>query len=867
MTQENRPLIVVLESDASERSLTRFAEGLGLNVLSQVPRPVDPLPCQAVLFDMSRGAGDAHGHPRLRPWRNTATRWTVVAGADGDPAASPGPPYPFALSAREALRQLTASEADQLALYAREPERYAADTGEPVEHFHRRLGRRRRDDGDADWLGRWQRGLSALGSPHRVRDLGELTLVWVPEDVDLELGLELARCVQRTRHRLLDAGVALSSRPLLLLQHVGAEPPSADASDPRRGVLHARLLAHSPDLIDGLDGWQPLAGPAHFNHGWNWHPAVAVGDAEARCRALDRDLSALFARLLDAERPLRHYGCTLLFPFDPDALLHPDGERDAPNTFEQVLQDRAADPEVPVATKDYPQVCTGTDPCADQARLYFLPQLRAILYDTEQRADDRTLSPIQEWELTDTQGWCLELQADDRCADWIGTPVTAVRLYRYFNGIFLLGLRVALPEPDGDLAPLADDCAHWWHPLAFADPTAVRARSLAARLGFTRLARVIYPSFIEQHEEGKLAAEVRLTDTAGATLSRWRPYRRPGQTETALLTEPGAALSNVLRFLLTRFFGDGPFGEYEDLERFFDAYPHLDDDRLFVNVAYGLAGPAPAPSERGERLRRLFSLALFVDRPGADTFADCGDHAYDRTWLKAALTRASLGLWEETGLYAGFTDMSNAYLAHGRFFCTIAAPRHVPYMYERMLIMALFYRASLRRCSRQVADATRLLTDKGKDVTAGRDRFRALRKQFIRFTNRYWFHQVTAQMQGEQLFRQQQQALDLEREYGLIKDEMERAHEFLEAQRESRMADLATKAGWIGLFVAVAALWIALLPLVAMDGGIGPLSESLAHWRHLIGRAIGLLLLGLLPPTVLFFAGLGLWRWWSGRAS
>jgi len=551
---------------------------------------------------------------------------------------------------------------------------------------------------------------------------------------------------------------------------------------------------------------------------------------------------------MDAERPLRHYGCTLFFPFDPGDQQHADAKVREPNPFDAELEKDASSRSPAVRQRQHGTAANCESLDSDQAQLYFLPQLRELLFDTGRSAGDDKPTPIKEWELTDTGGWHLKLTAGDE-EDWSIAPVAWVRLYRYFNGIYLLALRLELPTAVGELAPLDRDNVQWWHPLAFADPAEVRKRSLAAWLGFTRLARVIYPSFAEQWEEGKLAAEVRLEGNSIVPPVTWKPYARAG--ETTLMPDPGKALSEVLRDLLKRFFGDGPFGDRADLESFLNTYADIDDDRLFVSVSYGLAGPPPETPERASRLRRLFSLALFVDRP-EDTFPDCGDHAYDRAWLESALARASLGLWEETGQYAGFTDMSNAYLGHGEYFNGIVAPRHVPHIYERMLIMALFYRASLRRYSRQVADATGLLTAEDSHVNAGRKRFRNLRRRFIDFTNRYWFHELTGQLQGKQVFGQQQQALGLTEEYAFIKDEMERAHEFLEAQRESRMAELANRVGYIGLFVAIAALWMALLPLVPLDGKVGPLPDSWAHFQTLAERVLGIGLIGFLPPVAMF---------------
>jgi hypothetical protein len=323
-------------------------------------------------------------------------------------------------------------------------------------------------------------------------------------------------------------------------------------------------------------------------------------------------------------------------------------------------------------------------------------------------------------------------------------------------------------------------------------------------------------------------------------------------------------LSPVTRHLLACFFGAGPVAGAASLNQLLTDDPNVYDDRLFVQVAYGLAGPAPEPAVRGAVMGRLFSLALLVDRP-ADTFDDCGGYAYDPVWVADTLDRAALKIWEATGLYAGFTDMANAWLGAGHYFCETVAPRHVPYSYERMLILCLFYLASLRRYHRQVADATSDLTS--HDRPADAEAFSRLRRDFICFTNRYWFHEVTPQLQGRRVFALQQQALGLEAEYQLIKDEMERAHEFLEAEHDHDIRELSLKVSTFGQWVAVVALWIgltalwvAILPLIPLDGASGSWWTALSApqvWAR-GGQIAGLAILPPLLPT------LGL-AWWLRR--
>lgn len=232
--------------------------------------------------------------------------------------------------------------------------------------------------------------------------------------------------------------------------------------------------------------------------------------------------------------------------------------------------------------------------------------------------------------------------------------------------------------------------------------------------------------------------------------------------------------------------------------------PHLQEDRMLASCAYALAGPAPKDAAARGEAERLFSLALYVDK-ASDTCRDLEGYVYDPkfTWN---LMRGGhrLDRWVGLGTFLGFCPYANAYLGYGWFFANVIAREHVPFHYQRMLIQALFYQLTLRSFNRRITHATHLLVrDPGKDPG---QYFRDLRRRFIEFTNSYWFHEVTLAIQGREIFDVQMKVLDLDREYGQIKDEMERADEYVQSVRERSMNERMAAAGWIAALLAVAAL-------------------------------------------------------------
>jgi hypothetical protein len=282
----------------------------------------------------------------------------------------------------------------------------------------------------------------------------------------------------------------------------------------------------------------------------------------------------------------------------------------------------------------------------------------------------------------------------------------------------------------------------------------IAKRQLHHWLHLTNQARIVYPSFIEQIDEDKF------TPVTLKTAQEKIEFKHKDN------------ISPIVLYLLKRFFFNA------DEKQLRERLDYLPNDRMVVSPAYGLAGQSLKPAD----MKRLFSLALYVDR-ASDTYDGLDGYAYEPKFVNELLEKDSLGRWIGLGNYSGCCGYANAYLGFGWFFNNVIAPSHIPYIYGRMLTLALFYQMALRHYNRRINYATKQLSEDEKTTE-----FQRLRKQFIRFTNSYWFREVTSQVQGIDVFNLQTQALGLEAEYSLIKDEMERADEYSNALRSAESA-------------------------------------------------------------------------------
>ncbi|MGH8548240.1 MAG: hypothetical protein ACRERU_06505 [Methylococcales bacterium] len=444
-----------------------------------------------------------------------------------------------------------------------------------------------------------------------------------------------------------------------------------------------------------------------------------------------------------------------------------------------------------------------------QAYRYFSPALRKILFDSgEQERSDRKLVPLKEWRLDEKEieSWSIHRGKEVDRTDPIQyqiAKVLAVNLYRYLNGVYLLSFRV---EPEAlqqlrknNACPLFNGSnTVSLHDLILSDhgnETFYRQLQLECWLRFTRLARLVYPSFPEQNDENKIAP-IRLFTGTGT-----EPITAFGTRQKVRIHEkPGEDISPLIRFLLKSF----SIKPNELLEGFIDEYENLYDDRIFVSVAYGLANC----NLEASRINKIYSLAAYVDR-FKDTFNALDGYAYTPDEIEARLRPQTFALWKGLGGQYAYTDTANVYVYCGRDCRKYIGPHHIPFIYDRMLVQALLYQASLRLYDNDISTETNNMLEQ-RNIKSIREQ----RQEFIRFTNQYWFHQITEQMQGKEIFKLQQKALGLAEHYEIIKDELERTDEYLQTEHEIRMANLSDRLSRWGFAIALIAIYYSVLPLL-----------------------------------------------------
>lgn len=522
--------------------------------------------------------------------------------------------------------------------------------------------------------------------------------------------------------------------------------------------------------------------------------------AIAKMRGFNFDslVSFILSHTLFTGRPLRHYSCDFYLPLDlfsETALQQQENHTDfeVDKSFKPHTVD--ADISFPYAkVKDIPP--NEKQPFHEkQAFLYFEPHLREALIEVKNPQRDETIKPIKHWRIPQQKREQMTLTLPKY---GLSAKFEEISLFKYYNGLYLFNFRISPTLELDENSSLTAWDASWWHDLVYVDMETLQPWKMNNWLIFTNLARIIYPTYFEQVDEAKLTNIVLTTE----------------EKEIEFKNEDD--LSPVLVHLINLFF-------QTDEQQLKDCLNYLPEDRLYVAPRYGLSGVVENTPHIQERLQYLFSLALYVDKGG---FKICDDYAYDPEFTRDLLNQHSLHRWDANGVYSGYCGYANAYMGFDEYFVDPIATSHAAYIYNRMLILALFYQATLRHYNRRISYATSDLTRDTSDLIYDAsnsnhntsdlesnklESFRELRRQFIEFTNNYWFREVTPQIQGQEIFAKQTQALNLDKEYDMIKDEMERADEYTTVLRDLKLGELNSRISITNVIIAVVAVVLALV--------------------------------------------------------
>ena len=216
----------------------------------------------------------------------------------------------------------------------------------------------------------------------------------------------------------------------------------------------------------------------------------------------------------------------------------------------------------------------------------------------------------------------------------------------------------------------------------------------------------------------------------------------------------------------------------------------LDDPRVlsrgdFMRLA--LLAP-PGPSERlpvPERLARDFEER----------------YCYDRFWNEQPLgsgsgSSGSRSLCSGEALIMVGSAREQAYAGGGPEYVELF--RH---QYFLLFLIAHLHKSALFMLSDRLLQAlNRLEITNADSVRVFKRDIRGLKEIFLRFTHRYWYHEVSDQLQAKALYRLCHEHLASERMYCEVRDEIEEMNKYLDSDSIRRQANMVIRLTVVTIF-------------------------------------------------------------------
>jgi hypothetical protein len=445
--------------------------------------------------------------------------------------------------------------------------------------------------------------------------------------------------------------------------------------------------------------------------------------------------------------------------------------------------------------------------------VYFHPFVQRFLYGKE--------SPLRLYRRDDIQRARVELKGHDGTV--LDLAVARVHFYLFEYGAALLAVEVHAENlPLKQVEDLLDQFRRAYPPywesrdnLAGHCPKQVEWLSNGVTLATSDYAeRQVFEKFVEEHKLPPVARH-------------WQTLLDPLKPCTSTPTDE-----------------DFVFRQIEDERMPFMAYLSLDD---------------PAILTRGDFVRLCFADGFDKSTrlPYASDFLKGfeRDYAYDRFWdpekhyaEEAPADDPERNSWMTTRyLCCGYgfvmigqdepyfyADACNGALSHFR--------RH----YFQMGLIAHFHRAMLLMLSDDLSEAVAHSRDDRKRF---HNEVNNILERLLGFTQRYWFREVTNQMQGQELFDRWSRHLDTRGLFDQVKQEAQDAKNFLDMREQQSQTETTVRltvvatvglaAGLVGTYLTISD-W-KLLPVASLIVGLGTVgvlatSKALADWIERISR-------------------------------
>jgi hypothetical protein len=244
----------------------------------------------------------------------------------------------------------------------------------------------------------------------------------------------------------------------------------------------------------------------------------------------------------------------------------------------------------------------------------------------------------------------------------------------------------------------------------------------------------------------------------------------------------------------------------------------MGDDRAFVLAQIGV--PDPTQIARGDWVRLCFADAPERGYPYGRSFLSDFErrHCYDRFW------DADPDDWKRTR----FLICNYAAVVVGRdetYFRHVLG-KHIRRHYFQLVLISYFQKAALLTLSERLAE---MLDAYSKNKERFRDVVHHIARDAQHFTHRYWFEDISAQLQGQETFEMLRRELRTRELYQQVAVELQAAEQFLGAEEQAELGRQQARLNIIASFGLALAVTTGIFGMNIFEGGnelFGPVGLS-----------------------------------------
>jgi hypothetical protein len=198
-------------------------------------------------------------------------------------------------------------------------------------------------------------------------------------------------------------------------------------------------------------------------------------------------------------------------------------------------------------------------------------------------------------------------------------------------------------------------------------------------------------------------------------------------------------------------------------------------------------------------------------------------HCYDRYWDGRGGTRYLTS--GEAFVMVG--DASDPYFV-GSETGLLAHFRHQLFL---LFLLPHFHKAALVMLSDRLVDAlNRLDIRDAESVKRFKRRIRHVKEIFLRFTHRYWFHEVSDQAQAKALYRRTQESLGTDRLFAELREEIEDMAQYLDSDSLRRQANMVIRLTVVTTFGLIGTIATGVLGMNLLAAAEHPLPLKLLYF-------------------------------------